>query len=312
MHLIFFSSVPYGNSYIDFFIKRGIVLKSVITSAPKKAGRGLKLRVSPVSLYSKKLGISVIEVNNLKEIKEDIKSMDVDLGVVVGFGKYIPEEIYSIPRFGTFNIHFSYLPYLRGPAPVEWAILEGYKETGVTIFKLNKDIDTGDIYLREKVSILPDETKEELLLKLIDRSFYMLEEFLNRIEKMDFKVIKQEGRYSFAPKIKKEDAFISWEESSIRLLRKIRALNPYPGCYTFLPDGKILKILKATPYPASKETSFVPGTVSFVVKGKGFVVGCKDGSFLIERVKLQGKKEMTAMEFIRGRMWLVGKILGKK
>ncbi|RLD18224.1 MAG: hypothetical protein DRI36_01985 [Caldiserica bacterium] len=307
MKIVFFSSVNYGSLFIDYFLKNKIEI-TLITNPPKKAGRGLKVKRSFISKYAIDAGIPVIEVEELlnnEDFIKKIKDFMPCFGIVIGYGKKIPENVYSIPKNGTFNIHFSLLPDLRGPEPVRRAIFLGYDKTGVTIFKINQEIDKGDIYLQREVNIFPDDNYLTLRERLSKISIELLDEFFKNFK--NIKPRKQKGSGNYAHKFKKSDFLINWNEEGDKILRRIRAL--YPLSYTVLPDGRKLKIIEAEFFPLKYEGK--PGELVSFVRGKGFIVRSMDSSILVKRVQLEGKRVMSGVEFIIGRKWLIGKILGK-
>jgi methionyl-tRNA formyltransferase len=219
----------------------------------------------------------------------------------VAYGKIIPKEILDAPKFGFINVHTSLLPKYRGAAPIQWALINGGKETGVTVFKLKETLDTGDIILQKSIKIEDDDNTETLSVKLFDLGGKLLLEALDLIKngKAEYKPQK-EADASYAELLRKESGIIDWHKSAIEIHNRIRALTPWPGAYTYY-NRKILKILKSEIKIVDLETKHKdPGIVVDIVKGLGFIVATGKGHILIKEVQPAGKKRMKAFDFCIG------------
>ena len=282
------------------------------TQPDRPKGRGLNVEPSPVKKLAAELGIKVFEPDKLSEEKtlNALKDLNADICVVVAYGKIIPAKLLQIPKRGMINIHASLLPKYRGAAPVRWAILNGEKRTGVTIFKLVQALDAGDIISSEEVLIEDDDNYSALSQKLFLAGSKLLLKTLDDIESGKARYTKQdEQKVSFAPKLTKEIGAIDWKESAEKISNKTRALSPHPGAFTFF-KGKLLKIWKANKLPGvlagSKQE---PGKILELVKNSGFAVMTSDGVLLVEEVQKESSKKMNAWEFVIGHQLKCGDIL---
>jgi len=277
----------------------------VVTQPDRPKGRGLKVSISAVKEQALKNDLKLLQPENVKDkvFISEIRSFEPDLIVVVAFGKILPKEILDIPKNGCVNVHASLLPKYRGAAPVQWAILNGEKETGISIFKLAETLDTGDIIAQKKVSIDEEDTSSTLTSKLFDVGAKLLVETVSSIGKGTIRPIKQNDREaSYAPTLKKELGVIDWKQPAKKIHDKIRALDPWPGAYTFCKE-KILKIWGSEISEQGKEIDRIvckPGEIIDMIKDRGFVVGACDGSILILEVQPESGKRMPAYQFAIG------------
>jgi methionyl-tRNA formyltransferase len=287
---------------LDALITAGCDIAAVVTAPDKPAGRGQRLTESAVKQYAVTNGLKILQPEKLKnpEFLEELRSLEADLQVVVAF-RMLPEVVWSMPAKGTINLHASLLPQYRGAAPINWALINGEKESGVTTFFLKQEIDTGDILFTEKVTLTGVETAGELHDRLMYKGAGLLVKTVKGI---------QSGRYNehpqsqlaegielrHAPKIFKEDCLINWQQPAESIYNRIRGLSPSPTAFTFLNE-KILKIFKAA-YQLT-ETGSVPG--SFLTDDKTYLkFAAKDGFVSLTEVQLEGKKSMGIEEFLRG------------
>jgi methionyl-tRNA formyltransferase len=274
-----------------------------ITMIDKPAGRGNKLKVPAVKEFALENNIPFIQIENWDmDIVEKIKSFDADLGIAVSFGKIIPQSVFDLPKLKTINIHFSLLPKYRGAAPVQYALWKGEKETGVSSFYIEKTLDSGDILIEKKIKIDSKDTAVSLFDKLIPLGIKVMDETLLKLKSGEIKGIAQTGVPSFAPKLKKDDGIIYWTESAEDIYNKIRALNPYPGTYTFILSGalfgKRLKIIEAEIIETDalhKEA----GKIGEFKKNAGFIVYCAKGTLLIKSVQPENKSVLPAWDFLQ-------------
>lgn len=291
-------------STLDAILQAGHHVVAVITAADKPAGRGMKLTMSAVKNYAVSHHLPVLQPEKLKnpEFLEALKQYKADLQVVVAF-RMLPELVWSMPPMGTINVHASLLPQYRGAAPINWAIINGERISGVTTFKLSQEIDTGNILLQQQVEIGEDETAGELYDKLKTTGAQLA---VKTIEGLMEGIIKEQpqnslgsvekSRAAHAPKIYTETCNINWGNNANDIYNLIRGLCPFPGAFTRLQD-KLLKI-----YKVKKEIlphSVLPG--SFETDQKTFIrFACSDGYIYPLEVQAEGKKKMAVEEFLKG------------
>lgn len=275
----------------------------VITVPDKPAGRGQKLSQSAVAKLAIEKNLKLLQPEKLKnpEFLEELNSLDTDAFVVVAF-RMLPKEVWQIPAKGTFNLHASLLPQYRGAAPINWAIINGETETGVTTFLIDEKIDTGNILLKEKVQILPDDNAGTLHDKLAESGKKLIIETLNGLENNSIQPQPQEnpGELKPAPKIFKEDCKIDWSEPIEKIHNKIRGLSPYPAAWTnFIQDNesKSVKIYKGY-FEHNQENSDKPGQIKF--EKNQIKILLSDGIYYVEELQPEGKKRMTDKDFVNG------------
>lgn len=288
-------------------IAAGFNVVAVVTAPDKPAGRGQKIQTSPVKDMAVSLGIPVLQPTNLKaeEFIQELKTFSADLQIVVAF-RMLPEVVWNMPPLGTYNLHASLLPQYRGAAPINWAIINGEKKSGVTVFKLQHEIDTGSILLQRSVDIGMDTTAGELYSKLMEIGSDLLVEAIQLISSGKFVLRRQEEllndtiELKHAPKIFKEDCKIDWRKKNTEIYNLIRGLSPYPAAWTTLIlNGKeeILKLYKAT--LLNTESALSPGTLEVSGKDK-LVVSCGTGKIVLDEIQLAGRKRMPVAEFLKG------------
>lgn len=275
----------------------------VITVPDKPAGRGQKLSQSAVAKLAIEKNLKLLQPEKLKnpEFLEELNSLDTDAFVVVAF-RMLPKEVWQIPAKGTFNLHASLLPQYRGAAPINWAIINGETETGVTTFLIDEKIDTGNILLKEKVQILPDDNAGTLHDKLAESGKKLIIETLNGLENNSIQPQPQEnpGELKPAPKIFKEDCKIDWSEPIEKIHNKIRGLSPYPAAWTnFIQydESKSVKIYKGY-FEHNQENSDKPGQIKF--EKNQIKILLSDGIYYVEELQPEGKKRMTDKDFVNG------------
>ena len=300
---------------LDALVNAGYNIVGVITPPDKPAGRGMKLQESAVKKYAVEKSLLILQPEKLKnsDFLQELKSLQADLQIVVAF-RMLPEVVWSMPPMGTINVHGSLLPQYRGAAPINWAIINGEKETGVTTFKLKHEIDTGDILLQERITIEENETAGELhdKMKVIGAQLLVktvegiangtLKEtpqssIVNRQSSIsDPLIITPHSPLKHAPKIFTETCKINWNKPVDEVHNLIRGLSPYPGAFTFLND-KMLKI-----YKSEKElkTPSIPVGEMETDKKNCLKFACPDGYINIKELQLEGKRKMGAEEFLRG------------
>ncbi len=298
MRIIFMGTPDFAVPSLEILVKSGFDVVGVITAPDKPAGRGLHIAQSAVKKFAVEHSLKVLQPIKLKDphFLEELKSLKADLQVVVAF-RMLPEVIWSLPPKGTINLHGSLLPDYRGAAPINWAVINGEQETGVTTFYIEKEIDTGKIIFQERISIGMDETAGELHDRMMRAGAQLILKTAQAIEKNNAPAIRQLPVTSAktAPKLTREGCQIKWEQSAIEIFNFIRGLSPHPGAWTLL-DGKVFKIYRATKF--FKTPDVAPGT--FLFSDKDLKITTFDGFIIPKEVQLEGKKKMSIEEFLRG------------
>lgn len=281
---------------------------AVVTGPDKPVGRGLKLSPTPVKRIAEEHGIPVFMPDKLADesFVAQLKRISADLFVVVAF-RILPASVYTIPPKGTINLHASLLPYYRGAAPINWAIINGEKETGVTTFFIEEKVDTGEWILQRKVAIKDDETAGELHDKLNEIGAAVLLETINLIETGTAPRIKQHGEITKAPKISKEICRINWSKDAISIHNLIRGLSPFPRAFTLF-HGEEFKIIGAKIVTEKSISNSQPGEIITVEKDR-FFVATGNGVVAITEVQPENKRRMTTSEYLRGHPVVVGEML---
>ena len=302
MRIVFMGTPQFAVTSLDELITSGCDIVGVVTAPDKPAGRGQKISQSPVKEYALAHGLKVLQPEKLKDEKflEELKALNADLQVVVAF-RMLPEVVWNMPPRGTINLHASLLPQYRGAAPLNWVLINGEAETGVTTFFLKHDIDTGHLLFTEKVTLTGHETAGELHDRLMDKGAGLLVKTVKAIESGRYSVLPQseliaDAELKHAPKLFKEDGLIDWNKPAQAVYNLIRGLSPIPGAYTKLND-KILKIYRAEAQEG--DNSIQPG--HFLTDNKTFLkFAATDGFISVTDVQLEGKKRMGIEEFLRG------------
>ncbi|MCL4815701.1 MAG: methionyl-tRNA formyltransferase [Flavobacteriales bacterium] len=308
MRIIFMGTPEFAVESLKKLIKNHCNIVAVVTAPDKPAGRGYKLTPSAVKKYAQEINLKILQPTHLKDLKfiDELKELEADLQIVVAF-RMLPEVVWAMPPLGTFNLHASLLPQYRGAAPINWAIINGEKETGLTTFFLQHEIDTGKIILQQKVPILANETAGDLHDKLKIIGANLVLETVKQIESGKINPINQKNillnaELKIAPKIFKENCKINWTLSAEKINNLIRGLSPFPGAFTLLKENHsgtivLLKIYKAvfslppTPSPVGKiETD-----------NKSYLhIYSSLGYIQIEELQLEGKKRLSVKEFLKG------------
>lgn len=269
---------------------------AVVTAPDKEKGRGQKVSITPVKEFALNNNIPVLQPDKLKDpdFIKSIKKLAPDLIVVVAF-RILPREVFTIPKSGAFNLHGSLLPKYRGAAPIQWAIINGEKETGITTFALENKVDTGNFFLQKKIEISDEDNFGTIHDKLSILGANAVIETIESINNKNFVLHSQDNALATsAPKILKETGLIDWNKSARDINNLIRGLSPYPGAYFFHKD-KLIKIYKAS-VDISKE--LIPREI-FSTKDE-LIIGCGVNSLRITELQLEGKKRMNVVEFLRG------------
>jgi methionyl-tRNA formyltransferase len=286
---------------LDAICKAGFQVVGVITAPDRPAGRGMKLTESAVKKYATSHGLHILQPVKLKdpEFLTALRSLGADLQIVVAF-RMLPEVVWNMPPMGTVNLHGSLLPQYRGAAPINWAIMNGEKETGVTTFKLKQEIDTGDILMQEKFPVSDTDTFGDVHDRMKEIGAAVLVNTIRGLADGSLKEIPQStvesGALKSAPKIFTDHCRIDWTKPVQDVHNLIRGLSPYPGAFTSF-QGKMLKIFKSS--IDLQISADEPGT--FSSDGKTFLkFACRDGYILVNELQLEGKKKMSTEDFLRG------------
>jgi methionyl-tRNA formyltransferase len=304
LRIVFMGTPEFAVASLNALVEAGFNIVGVITAPDRPAGRGMQLSESAVKKYAVEKGLHVLQPEKLKNVDflTELESLKADLQVVVAF-RMLPEVVWNMPPLGTINLHASLLPQYRGAAPINWAIINGEKHTGVTTFKLKQEIDTGDILLQEKILIGENDTAGQLHDVLKEIGANLLVATVRGIEDGSLQQTAQEkaleqftGELKHAPKLYTETCTIDWNKSCNDIYNLIRGLSPYPGAITRL-DGKILKIYKSAKEKATHSTV----AEEYETDGKSYLkFACADGYIHVLDLQLEGKKRIGIEEFLRG------------
>ena len=307
LKIVFFGTPDFAVESLDRLVSGGYNIVGVVTMPDKAAGRGHKMFQSPVKEYALAHNLKLMQPANLKdpEFVEELRSLNADLQIVIAF-RMMPEVVWNMPPLGTFNLHASLLPKYRGAAPINWAVMNGDKETGVTTFFLKHEIDTGDIIQQEKIEIAETDNVGVVHDRLMTLGAGMVIETVDAIIAGTVKPIPQEDMLNKdeeptpAPKIFKETCEIDFKRTAREVYNHIRGLSPYPAAWTTIKDANgaefALKIYE-TELPSEKVVG-EPGAV--VATKDTLTFACADGSIEVKSIQLAGKKRMTTAEFLRG------------
>ncbi len=301
MKIVFMGTPDFAVPTLKALCKEGYEVKLVVTQPDRPKGRGQKLAFSPVKQAALDLAIEVLQPEKIKEqtfvtILEQIKP---DAIVVVAFGQILSEQILQIPKFGCINLHASLLPKYRGAAPIHWSILHGDSVTGNTTMLMDKGMDTGDMLLTNTVDILPEDTLGSIHDKLSITGSSLVVDTIEKLIKNEIKPQKQQEELAtYAPKITKQIEIIDWQTTGDEIVNKVRGLNPFPVAYTNSKYGR-LKILKAKKINYAEKKDCLPG--QFISNTQdGFSVATIDGAVEILELKPESKKQMRALDFLKG------------
>lgn len=308
MNILFMGSAAFAIPSLSALSKSGHKVSAVITQPDKPAGRGQKLTSPPAAIAASKLGFELYQPKSIRNEKvlEKIAEFGPDIIVVVAYGKLLPKGLLDMPKYGCINLHPSLLPKYRGAAPIQWTIVNGEKESGVTTMRISEDLDAGDILLQEKTAIQEGETAVTLHDRLAEMGANLVLKTIDGLLKNTVKQIPQEAsKVTFAPIIKKEDGLIDWSETALKIKNLILGMQPWPIAYTHL-EGKQLKISAAT--INDHETTARPGTVTIVKNC--LIVSTGQGSLSIGELQIEGKRKMNTVDFLNGHKLKSGIILG--
>ena len=270
----------------------------VVTVPDKPAGRGLKQRPSAVKQAASDLDLPVLQPEKLKDpgFLSALRDWQADCYAVVAF-RILPVDVFGIPRLGTVNLHTSLLPKYRGAAPIQWALMNGDSETGVTTFLIDRRVDTGNILMQKRIAIQPDEDAGSLHDKLAEAGADLLVQTMDKLEASTIEPRPQKGEATPAPKIIRVHCRIDWSDSNEKIRDQIRALSPMPGAFTGL-NGKRMKLFE-TDLQSGADSRHPSGSI-LKADDSGILVQCGTGRLLVHELQLEGKKRMRVSEFLRG------------
>lgn len=311
MKIVFFGSSDFAVPSLENLLGSSHEILAVVTQPDRKSGRDLKIGKTPVKDAASSRGIKIYQPENIAEPSSlgYFKSLSADLFVVVAFGQILAKSVLGIPGLYSINLHASLLPKYRGAAPINRAIMNGERKTGLSIIRMNEKMDAGDIILQRRLEVEKEDTSETLQRKLSSLGAILLLDAIRFIGEERVKFKKQdEKKATFAPKLKKEDGLIDWKKDTLEIHNKVRGLVPWPCAFTFL-NGKILKIWKSDILLSRGKPE--PGGIVDIQK-EGFTVGCGKGSLIVKELQLEGGKRMAAASFVRGHKLEKGMFLGKK
>ena len=301
MKTVFMGTPDFAVPPLHALIEAGYEVAAVVTQPDKPKGRGKTLLPTPVKEEALMHEIPVYQPQRVRknpEFLETLKEIDPDIIIVAAFGQIIPKEILELPKFGCINIHASLLPKYRGAAPIQQAVIDGEKESGVTIMQMGEGLDTGDMISKIIIPLAQDETGGSLFGKLAQAGAELLIKTLPSIEQGTAEHEKQpeESPTPYAAMITKQMGLMNFSKPAEELERLVRGMNPWPSAYTFI-NGKTLKVWKCK--VSGEQTDAIPGTV-FLTDKEGIHVACEKGTLILTEVQLEGKKRMDTEAFLRG------------
>ncbi len=300
MHVVFMGTPDFAVPTLKALLESSHQVVGVVTRPDKPRGRGLKVLPPPVKVVAESRGLPVLQPLDLKEagFLQALRAFRADVFVVVAF-LILPPEVFEIPPKGTINLHASLLPKFRGAAPIQWALINGEKETGVTTFFIERQVDTGNILLQEKMPIAPEDTFGTLHDKLAALGARVVVCTLDLLEAGALEPKPQTGQVTRAPKIKKEDRRINWEQPAEQIVNRIRGLSPVPGAFSFF-RGKLIKVYRAQAVQLGAEKKAPPGTIGTADPKAGLVVQAGERGVKLLELQPEGKRPLSAADFLRG------------
>lgn len=294
MKIGFFGTPDFVINYLNALLNSNHEILFIVTGPDKPKGRGQKITPPLPKVFAIEKNIPCFQPENIKdeEFFRLLKSFNADIFIVIAYGKKLPENILELPKLGSFNVHFSLLPRWRGSAPVNWAILEGDNETGVTIMKMDEGLDTGDIFLQEKIEIGFNDTAVDVFNKLIPLGVELLIKAIEKLSNGDFQFIKQDDNFAtYAKPFKKNDGLIDWSKSALSIHNMVRGLQPWPGAFTNI-KGKLVKIWKT-------DIENKDGIIGRIENINKYTVSIGTGKGIIKLIEIQeeGKNRNNPVNF---------------
>ena len=297
MKIVFMGTPDFSLPSLKILLESKHKILAVVSQPDKERGRGKKVSFTPVKQFAVENNIPVYQPEKLKDNEvfvEQMKALQPDLFVVVAF-RILPKEVFEIPKFGSFNLHGSYLPKYRGAAPIQWALINGETETGLTTFKLAEKVDTGNIYLQQKLEIYPEDNIETLHDRMSKLGAKLVLDTVNLIESGNYELKQQDDLLaSPAPKITKEICLIDWNKSATEIHNLVRGLSPHPAAF-FIYHNKVIKVYKTEVVAGINLKPF-----QFHQTKTELIIGCEKDALRIHEIQQEGKKRMGIEEFLRG------------
>lgn len=307
MRIVFMGTPDFARDSLKALVEAGHRIELVVTNPDKPKGRGMKMIPCEVKEYAIMHGLDVVQPTKIRkneELFEKIKDLNPDVICVVAYGKIIPKEILDLPKFGSINVHGSLLPKYRGAAPIQWSVINGDKETGVTTMFMDEGMDTGDMILKENVLIGDDETTGELWDRLSVIGARLLVETLKKIENGSVVREKQSDDFTLAPMIDKEIARINWnEKDAFQIKNLVRGLNPFMGAYSFFKDKKI-KFWKVECIEEKSDRE--PGVVIESNPKSGLFISARGAIISVLEIQGENSKKMSISDYLRGNRIEIG------
>ncbi|MEW6245775.1 MAG: methionyl-tRNA formyltransferase [Nitrospirota bacterium] len=310
MRIVFMGTPEFAVPSLEALLKSEDTVVGVVTQPDRPKGRGRALTPSPVKLVCQREGLPVLQPVKMKDpaFLDALKNWQPDLIAVAAFGRILPPAILNLPSKGCINVHASLLPKYRGAGPIQWAIINGERETGITTMLMDEGMDTGAILLQETVPIEPDDTAGTLSAKLAQVGGRLLVETLRRLKAGTLAPRPQDhAQATLAPLLKKEDGLIDWTRPAVEIANRIRGLAPWPGAYTFAGED-LWKIWKATAKDGQTDKA-LPGTIIGLTK-EAILVATGDGLLSITEIQPASSRRMTAAQFLAGHQLSPGQVLG--
>ncbi len=311
MILVFCGTPRFAVPTLEKLVAAGHSIPLVVTQPDRPRGRGMELAISPVKATALRLGLPVLQPDQIKNnegFKSQLTALRPDAIIVVGYGRIIPQWMIDLPRFGNLNLHASLLPKYRGAAPIQWAIARGESVTGATTMRIDAGLDTGDILQQRELPIEPEDTAETLAPKLAAMGAGLMVETVQGLQNGRVRPVPQDhSQATLAPILRKEDGRIDFHRTATEIFNRLRGFQPWPGAYTLF-NGRNLQLRWAR--PLESRANLAPGELA--VEGTRLVAGCGQGTALdLIEIQIEGKRRMSALDFINGYRPQPGERLGQ-
>ncbi len=314
MKVVFMGTPDFALPSLRALLQSNHTVAAVVTQPDRPAGRGKKMRPPPVKTLARQAGLPVYQPEKIGEtgFLNALHALDPEVIVVAAYGRILPKKILDLPPYGCINVHASLLPAYRGAAPIQWAVINGEKETGITIMQMDEGLDTGDILMQGRITIGEDDTAGTVHDLLASLGGQLLVQTLDKLARGQIRPVPQNHALaSYAPPLTTAHAVINWANDAVAVKNQVRGLHPWPGARTYLGD-KLLKIWRVSvPGRVPGNGGGPPGRVLAADGEKGLLVQTGRGIIKIEELQLQGKRQMPAALFLRGNPVLPGEVLGK-
>ncbi len=311
MKIVFMGTPDFAVPSLEMLVNEGYEVVAAVTQPDKPKGRGNKLTAPPVKEFALLHGINVLQPEKIKtpEFIEQIRALNPDLLITAAYGKILSKDLLEVPTKGCINVHGSLLPAYRGAAPINWAVINGEKKTGITTMFTDVGLDTGDMLLKKELEINPDMTVGELHDKMAVLGAEVLKETLIELKKGTLKRIpQQDSESTYAPMMNKELGLIDWNKTAQQVHNLVRGTDPWPGAYTFL-NGNRMRVWKTSLTNEKSDSHYIGQIIE--VSDDGILVKCSDEYILIREIQFDSSKRMNVRDYIRGHQIDAGEILGK-